>query len=277
MYFKKTNILLLLLTLVILQVLNISKANGQTDSLRLKGSLEVQNVGNFKYQIVIAQIEGKWHGYSLLDAGGSNETKTSINLQFMPQKNALAFHEKKLLYTKSKEQNFCYVGGVLKWNEKRKELKGMFMGKDSEQKLCGTGKIKLNAPQNAEKYLRADPNVKDTSVKVSLITQKISEHIKVKASSISLEVWDGGVEDEDSVQIRLNHKLIVPAFKINKEKQKFTIALNPGENTLEIEALNEGIEAPNSARIIVQEDGKAIKSMISFLKKGEAAKVILKR
>ena len=122
----------------------------QKDSLTFDGTLSVKGAATYKYKIVVGLHDGKWLGYSLLDAAGPNETKTSLSVQFVKEKKAMAFAEKKLLATKSKEQSFCVVGGALKMNDKGSQVKGFFLGQDEQKKLCGSGTIKLSVPDKAK-------------------------------------------------------------------------------------------------------------------------------
>jgi hypothetical protein len=88
----------------------------QQDSLYFSGTLLISHSESYKYSIIIGKNNDKWTGYSLLDEGGINETKTSLTAQFLKAKKAMIFSEKKLISTKSKESNFCYINGLLKIN-----------------------------------------------------------------------------------------------------------------------------------------------------------------
>jgi hypothetical protein len=243
----------------------------QNDSISMEGSLSVYNGATFKYKLRFASINLK--GYSLLDEGGPNETKSSVTIKYQRAQQALVFAEKKLLQTKLKEKNFCFVGGMLKIDEQKKYAKGFFLGQDEHKKMCGTGSVKLRVPpQLMEALSRTDSN--DVAIK-SIITSQQSDTLVVKNGSINIEIWDGGLNDDDSLSLSLNGQLVIPPFRIQNEKRIISIRLNRGYNSIVLKALNEGTQPPNSARISVV-DQSINSPLVSFLRKNETAQLILR-
>lgn len=254
-------------------LLYITQAKAQLpDSIKLLGHIELQNATKYSYHLILKEKSGKWEGYSLLDPGGPLETKTSIIANMISNKRSIAFTERKLIYSKSSEKNFCYISGLIKLQGKKKEVNGFFVGRDEQKNACGSGTLQFLATEQLIQLLQTKI---DTSAKASIITSHNSEQIITNQDQIQLEVWDGGLEDNDSISIRLNNQLIEPGLSISREKKQFNIKLQKGENIISITALNEGTEAPNSARfsIITQEKRHPI---VSFLRKGESAQIKIK-
>lgn len=150
----------------------------QQDSLYFSGTLLISHSESYKYSIIISKNNDKWTGYSLLDEGGINETKTSLTAQFLKAKKAMIFSEKKLISTKSKENNFCYINGLLKINRRKTELSGYFMGQDEQKKMCGRGTIQLNVPEKA-KILMTPDGTKDSNMSVIVTSQNAESYTEI--------------------------------------------------------------------------------------------------
>lgn len=247
--------------------------NAQQDSISLNGTLRLSKSDTYQYKLVAGLADGKWQGYSVLDAGGPNETKSTVVLLFSKEKKTMMFTEKLLISSKSKETSFCFVGGVLKMNEQKNEIKGFFLGQDEKKKMCGSGTVKFNLPEAVRSLMTPD-GTKDTNV-AAVVTKSRSGSFRVNNARVQLELWDGGVNDHDSLMVTLNNVMVIPAFEITNVKKVVTLQLKKGENILKITALNEGAEPPNSARInIIDQDQQH--AVVSFLKKYEDAVVKIK-
>lgn len=245
----------------------------KADTLIMSGTLSVHKAASFKYKLIVGNNAGKWNGYSILDEGGPNETKSSVSVQFVKEKSAMAFAEKTLISTKSKEKSFCFVGGLLKMNDKKNQVKGFFLGQDDKKKMCGSGSVKLNLPEKAIILMTPD-GTKDTNIS-AIVTSKKSETFEVKNGEVQLEVWDGGITDQDSLTVSLNGSIIETPFQITADKKVIQIKLKKGENIIKIKALNEGTQAPNSARILLIDQGNRF-PVVSFLRKDEEATLKVK-
>lgn len=244
------------------------------DSLSFNGTLSVSKGDTYKYKLVIGKdASGKWKGYSVLDEHGVNDTRSSVAVQFSKEKASMVFAEKALLSSKSSSAAFCFVGGLLKMDTKKNVVKGFFAGKDAQNKLCGTGNVRFTIPQSAVALMTPD-GTKD-SVSSGVLTRFKSETFTASGSTVSLQIWDGGVQDHDSLTITLNDKIVLAPFEISSEKRTVSLELQKGNNILRIRALNEGDEKPNSARILLSDQGGQF-SLVSFLKENEEARVVIK-
>ena len=64
--------------------------------------------------------------------------------------------------------------------------------------------------------------------------------VAVNTSPTTLTVWDHGTEDLDRVNISLNGQPVRTNLTLRNARQNITLYLRPGNNTLEVEALNIG-------------------------------------
>lgn len=71
-------------------------------------------------------------------------------------------------------------------------------------------------------------------------TQSGLSDVSVSQSPTQITVWDHGTEDYDTVNIYLNNQLVQSNLVLRNAKQAVTLYLNRGQNTLVIEAVNEG-------------------------------------
>lgn len=76
--------------------------------------------------------------------------------------------------------------------------------------------------------------------------------IPVDTADITLELWDGQVEDGDSISLRLNGKWIATGFPVKNALQKIPIRLQRGENVLLFMADNLGKIPPNTAELRIR-------------------------
>lgn len=72
---------------------------------------------------------------------------------------------------------------------------------------------------------------------------------ETKSREIILKVWDHGQEDNDTLSILLNDKVILNKHMISHKKKKIKLTLQKGENIIKVIAHNEGQLKPNSATI----------------------------
>jgi hypothetical protein len=72
-----------------------------------------------------------------------------------------------------------------------------------------------------------------------------------------LKVWDHGQEDNDTISIMLNGKVVLNEHMISHKKKKIKLTLQKGENTIKVIAHNEGQLKPNSATIQLKSGDKS--------------------
>ncbi len=69
--------------------------------------------------------------------------------------------------------------------------------------------------------------------------------------TLVLDLWDAGVEDNDSIRLYLNGQNVLDHFRLSKAKQQITLTLQPGINSLSLYALNLGDIPNNTAAIAI--------------------------
>ncbi len=116
-------------------------------------------------------------------------------------------------------------------------------------------KTTTNSPKNMLSI-----NAEQDRIREYLTTRENKKSIMVNTFSDSLfiEVYDNGVYDHDTISVIFNNKLVVDRQEIGtnvKDPIRFTLKLNddPLKNQMVIIAENLGIEAPNSALLIIRD------------------------
>lgn len=85
------------------------------------------------------------------------------------------------------------------------------------------------------------------------------DSITVKASEITLAIWDDAIEDGDSISLQINNEIYFPGIAVKKKPRFLQVKLYPGENKIIFIADNLGSIAPNTS-ILEIIDGKRRKS-----------------
>lgn len=85
----------------------------------------------------------------------------------------------------------------------------------------------------------------------------IQECLEVQSPNIQIELWDAGVEDNDTVTVYLNGKETLSKVRLSKARQTFNLELQPGDNKLSLFANNLG-DIPNNTAAIAINGGKAM-------------------
>ncbi len=86
------------------------------------------------------------------------------------------------------------------------------------------------------------------------VPQRTTEYqacIETSKPMLTLELWDAGIEDNDSIRLYLNGKIVADSFRLSKSKQSIEVQLRPGANELYLYALNLGDIPSNTAAISV--------------------------
>jgi hypothetical protein len=101
--------------------------------------------------------------------------------------------------------------------------------------------------------------------------------IVVDTSAIVLEIWDGEVQDGDSISLRLNGNWLTTGFPVKNAVQKIPVKLQPGENELLFMANNLGSIPPNTAELRIRYGQKTqVLRLSTDLRKNNKIKLMLK-
>jgi len=110
-------------------------------------------------------------------------------------------------------------------------------------------------------------NDRDTRVINKLGRKKANintrESFNVKTKNVLIKIWDDGQEDEDTISLLINDKLILEKHKLEKEKYELEIQLTKKHNYIVLRAENLGRIPPNTAAISVKEGNRERKVELS--------------
>lgn len=82
-------------------------------------------------------------------------------------------------------------------------------------------------------------------------SKEIQACMETDQATLVLDVWDAGIEDNDSIRLYLNGKIVADSFRLSKAHQQITLQLEPGSNELSLYALNLGDIPNNTAALSV--------------------------
>lgn len=261
------------------------------------GFLKLPDSTFISYKIQFNEKDGLIKGYSFTDMNGDHETKSAIVGRFDDRKNALEFREVSTVYTKSDitELDFCYVyftGKTRKLNGKA-AVDGTFKGYYDDLSSCIDGSLSLNAAEKIQKRTEKFEKMVGKSKKIADSTkQKIDmnkfmsrfednrlkggEKLNIiwKQNYLKLMVWDPGTVDGDMIKITLNGKDILSSYSTVKKQKEIVLDLKEKINTIKITALNEGSEAPNTAKIKLSDGKGETIDLLSSLIVGEEVTLV---
>lgn len=232
----------------------------------------------------------------LLDINGNIIKGTSVTMQdgkelkarikgvVNREKNIMILSETGPVGKLSDSIEMCFFNSLLKWKVKRGRyiLSGAFVGKDKKNNPCSQGTVSLEAPESDCAALKGEPlpAKKDSTAVAPIITdgQKITEGVDKKidwqANTCILEIWDGGVEDGDVVNITVNGKELITGYALTTEKKRFAIPLTQQTNTITVVAGDEGTNPPNTVQMVLT-DGETQHRVTAYNKKGKSASIII--
>jgi len=99
--------------------------------------------------------------------------------------------------------------------------------------------------------------------------------IETKARTVVITAWDHGSEDGDRVRVLQNDKSVVGDWTLKKQHVSYEFRLVPGNNVIEIKALNQGTSGDNTASFTVNADGQQLASKSWNLSTGANAKLLV--
>jgi hypothetical protein len=129
----------------------------------------------------------------------------------------------------------------------------------------------------AQKTIAQKPIVQnDLNDQVAKRTTEPVATIAVDTAAIVLELWDGEIQDGDSISLRLNGKWVATGFPVKNAVQKIPIQLQPGENELLFMADNLGSIPPNTAELRIRYGQKTrVLGLSTDMRKNNTIRLIL--
>ncbi|WP_298146911.1 hypothetical protein [Flavobacterium sp.] len=253
------------------------------------------------YRIVFEENNGIIKGYSISDLDGVHETKNTITGTYDRKTKQLSFQEKDILYTKSKfsQSSFCFVNftGKVKLVEKVSKVEGNFKGLYKNKTKCIDGTVALvgstkiynlagRVNKKIQKSKRIDQATKEKSnplaildsLKINKLSKDQNLSVFWESKNVKIQIYDAGKEDGDAINLYHNGKLILENYKVKLEKKTISMPLDLSiPNEFKITAVNEGTITPNTAKIVLYDDGRTFE-LLSSIKKNESAFItILKK
>jgi hypothetical protein len=100
--------------------------------------------------------------------------------------------------------------------------------------------------------------------------------VYTKDSKVSFEVRDLGVEDGDMINVYVNKKLVLENYIVKNKPKIIEIEIGEGVTSIEVEALNEGEAAPNTADLIIKDSKNELKTLTK-LKNGQKTSIFIEK
>lgn len=189
-------------------------------------------------------------GYSLMNRNTEQESKSSILGYIDRETNRYVIREINVIKNKTKvdDISFCLLRMTLK--EKGEKLNGKFIGRLENGEQCASGKVTLLKKDTFNKALKKLANNEPNEIKTLSNTGNFS--FETNSSNLKLQIWDAGIQDNDSISIFLNNQEIEKNMEITSKKKLIKLKLQKGKNKLILRAENEGKYKPNTSRISIE-------------------------
>jgi hypothetical protein len=260
---------------------------GQTnDSYAFAGVLTTSDGQVMSFKLVVNELnEGRFKGYSATNYEGNDYTKSIVEGKLDLKEKKMSFKEISNTETTStaEDSTFCYISAsnlTIEISDKKNIIKGKFEGLFPSGKICATGALVLINKDVLDKIVienkpKQNTPVSSTSeIKASTVTDSIFTSNEVLLinewkNGLTLEVWDGDLQDNDEIAIYLNN--VLKRNKIVLMHKKTIIDLPPNNQNFKIKivALNEGRSGKNTINFKLKNAGTG-KDYVCELKKGES-------
>ena len=172
-------------------------------------------------------------------------------------------------------------------------MDGTFKSYYDDLTTCIDGELNLNAAKKIEKRTDKFERMVAKSKKIADSTKqkvnmnkfmdrfqdnklKSGERLNIiwKQDYLKLMIWDPGTVDGDEIKITLNGKDILSSYSTVKKQKEIVLNLTSEINTITITALNEGTEAPNTAKIKLSDGKGETIDLLSRLVVGEEVTLV---
>ncbi|OJU75863.1 MAG: hypothetical protein BGO09_13615 [Bacteroidetes bacterium 47-18] len=141
----------------------------------------------------------------------------------------------------------------------KKEVRTSYVNQDS-----------INKARRAELAARIPP-------KPAEITEGKDKTYEWQSSKVVMEIWDGNNEDNDRVTVECNGQVVLSNYTLRNKKHTITIDISNNElNIINIQALNEGGDPPNTANIRIW-DGETGYDIVAHNHTDKKATIKIKR
>lgn len=283
--------------LLILCFLGLTIAKAQVAPILLKGKLEMETGELFTYQLELTERNNVLSGYAYT-FDKPKDTKASIIGKIDKKRGVLTFQEQDIIYSNSTSTKAFMC--VLKSTLERKG--GVLIGKctssETDHTACTPGVITFTntdaiqqlfdandgfdmtvemgnrkKPVIAATAIDSSVRIKPISNVVEQLTTGIQKTYNWESDSVVLELWDGGYFDADAISITFDGKIVLPSYVLQAQHKRMVIPhIGPGKHTMNILAVNDGSDPPNTATCDLM-DGAYTYHLLAYNKKGMSCTV----
>jgi hypothetical protein len=246
------------------------------------GAIKLNDSAFISYKLVFEETDGTINGYSISDLGGPYETKSNIRGSYDQDTQDFNFKEYDIVYTKSPVDNFdmCLVhfSSSVRKLKTNKMLDGKFEGKYIDNKPCLSGDLLMTSIEIAQtraekldiklqKSKRVSAEIKDKFSAAATVDTLIQSSIKkgenlnifTKSKEVIFSIYDSGKVDDDRINLYIDDKLVLENFSLTAKKQKIILTTKKDATVrVRIEAINEGLSAPNTVKIEILDNDNLI-------------------
>lgn len=273
----------------------------QSNTYEFYGGLKLNGSDDqiITYRLFFTESNGVLNGYSISDLGGEHETKNTITGTYNKKTTLLTFKEEDIVYTKSKikRSSFCYVNfsGKVNINVSNPKINDDFVGLYNNKAKCVAGKIQIVGIKKIQKLVNKVNTKIQKSKKVDVKTKESVNPVKIldtlkmnvlrdsqnlvvftKDKKITFEVNDSGKEDGDMINVYVDGKLVLERYVVKNQAKSIDLSFNSDAIEIQVEALNEGVIAPNTADIVIKDSKNEIKTLTK-LKSGNKTSIRIER
>ncbi len=264
--------------------LALAQHNSFEGSLRLKNNVDVSysleiNIDSNYLVTGMSQVKTKTGDFNYLIEGN-----------FDPETNFIYFKEEKTTLSE-KDCPIFVQARISHLMQDIYVIAGIYSSQDSH--LCGSGHInlvnrnfKFNLYNKKVVILPIENDSSNQAIMTTLLNQKVEEEkkfidvtekdnieIKTKNSIIKMKIYDQMRIDQDKIRVYFNGKPITEMV-LTERKAEFKAYAKKGENTLQVEALNEGYSPMNTSKFEIITDEKTY-FFTNLLKQGQKAIYII--
>ncbi len=257
----------------------------------MDGSVRAKDGYDYKYKLFYTIAGNTVGGCTVTTMLDGTELRTVIKGTI--DKKEQKMHFKELVTPGETFVGACYFDVYLSWKLKDSvySFEGTFTGTDSANNPCMEGYVYFDVFQAIDNvYELEKPVAKKSGHKkpapISAEAETTHEEVKVtatihqefewKSDSCILEIWDGEVVDGDIVTVLFNREMILEGYSLESAKKRIVLPMRRKTNVLEIIAENEGKAPPNTSKVSLS-DGSSFYPLLSLLRKGDTATIVLKK
>lgn len=283
--------------LLIICFFGLTIANAQVAPILLKGKLEMETGELFTYQLELTEHNNILSGFAYT-FDKPKDTKATIVGKIDKKRGVMSFQEQDIVYSYSAPTKafMCVLKSTLE--RKGAVLTGKCTSSETDHTACTPGVITftnndaiqqlfdahdgydMTVEMGNRKKVQPTATALDTPISrkpissvVEQLTTGVQKTYNWESDSVVLELWDGGYFDADAISITFDGKIVLPSYVLQAQHKRMVIPhIGPGKHTLNILAVNDGSDPPNTATCDLT-DGNYTYHLLAYNKKGMSCTV----